>query len=174
MNRYLLILVPILVLPACASLNSAITEGDSQVLVRQMQTRVYESLDKGDTLRSVLATLQDLGFVIDTADYEMATITATRLQEYELRVTVTVKDRNSHQLAVRARISGIWSCGGVLGACAAEGARVQAPIQSRWLRCETLLGFTTAAVPRLASGLSRRLGHARPLPRRLLGAGGCR
>jgi len=102
MNRYLLILVPILVLPACASLNSAITEGDSQVLVRQMQTRVYESLDKGDTLRSVLATLQDLGFVIDTADYEMATITATRLQEYELRVTVTVKDRNSHQLAVRA------------------------------------------------------------------------
>jgi len=45
----------------------------------------------------------------------------------------------------------------VLGACAVEGARVQAPIQSRWLRCETLLGFTTAAVPRLASGSSRRL-----------------
>ena len=57
---------------------------------------------------------------------------------------------------------------GALGACAAEGARVQAPIQSRWLRCETLLGFTTAAVPRLASGSSRRLGHVRPLPRRLL------
>ena len=56
-----------------------------------------------------------------------------------------------------------------LGARAAEGARVQAPIQSRWLRCETLLGFTTAAVSRLASGLSRHLGHARLLPRRLLG-----
>lgn len=102
MNRYLLILVPVLVLTGCASQNSVITEGDSQVHVRQMQTRVYESLDKSETLRSVLATLQDLGFVIDTADYEMATITATRLQEYELRVTVTVKDRNSHQLAVRA------------------------------------------------------------------------
>lgn len=102
MNRYLLILVPMLVLTGCAPQNSVITEGDSQVHVRQMQTRVYESLDKSETLRSVLATLQDLGFVIDTADYEMATITATRLQEYELRVTVTVKDRNSHQLAVRA------------------------------------------------------------------------
>ena len=62
----------------------------------------------------------------------------------------------------------------LLGVCAAEGARVQTPIQSRWLRCTRklrflpLLGFTTAAVPRLASGLSRRLGHARPLPRRLL------
>jgi len=102
MTRYLLVLVPILALTACASRNSAITESDSQVHVRQMQTRIYDSLDKSDTLRSVLATLQDLGFVIDTADYEMATITATRLQEYELRVTVTVKDRNNNQLAVRA------------------------------------------------------------------------
>ena len=102
MTRYLLVLVPILALAACASPNSAITESDSQVHVRQMQTRIYDSLDKSDTLRSVLATLQDLGFVIDTADYEMATITATRLQEYELRVTVTVKDRMNNQLAVRA------------------------------------------------------------------------
>ena len=102
MIRYLLILVPILALPACASRNAAITESDSQVHVRHMQTRIYDSLDKRDTLRSVLATLQDLGFVIDTADYEMATITATKLQEYQLRVTVTVRDRNNNQLAVRA------------------------------------------------------------------------
>ena len=102
MSRYLLVLIPMLALAACASRNSAITQSDSQVHVRQMQTRVYDSLDKSDTLRSVLATLQDLGFVIDTADYEMATITATRLQKYELRVTVTVKDRRNNQLAVRA------------------------------------------------------------------------
>ena len=102
MIRFLLILLPILAVSACASQNAAITESDSQVHVRQMQTRVYDSLDKHDTLRSVLATLQDLGFVIDTADYEMATITATKLDEYQLRVTVTVKDRNNYQLAVRA------------------------------------------------------------------------
>ena len=102
MNRYLLMLVSMLALSACASRNAAITASDSQVQVRQMQTRIYDSLDKRDTLRSVLATLQDLGFVIDTADYEMATITATRLQDYQLRVTVTVRDRNDHQLAVRA------------------------------------------------------------------------
>lgn len=102
MSRRLLTLIPLLALAACASNNAAITASDSQVHVRQMQTRVYESLDKHDTLRSVLATLQDLGFVIDTADYEMATITATKLQDYQLRVTVTVKDRNYNQLAVRA------------------------------------------------------------------------
>ncbi len=61
-----------------------------------------------------------------------------------------------------------------LEACAAKGARVQTPIQSRWLRYKILLGFTTAAVSRLASGLSRHLGHARPLPRKLPGRIGSR
>ena len=102
MSRRLSMLFPLVALTACASNNAAITASDSQVHVRQMQTRVYESLDKHDTLRSVLATLQDLGFVIDTADYDMATITATKLQDYQIRVTVTVKDRNYNQLAVRA------------------------------------------------------------------------
>lgn len=102
MIRILVILIPMLALCGCASRNSAITEGGSQVQIRQMQTRIYESLDKRKTLRSVLATLQDLGFVIDTADYETGTITATRLQDYQLRVTVTVRERNNAQLAVRA------------------------------------------------------------------------
>jgi len=91
-----------LLLAACASQNAAITAGDSQVRARQIQTRTYETLDKRDTLRSVLATLQDLGFVIDTANYEMATITATKLQDYEIRMTVTVRDRDESRLAVRA------------------------------------------------------------------------
>ena len=102
MIRYPFILLLFLTLCGCASRNHSITEGENQVHVRHMQTRIYDSLDKRDTLRSVLATLQDLGFVIDTANYEMGTITATKLQEYRLRVTVTVKDRNENQLSVRA------------------------------------------------------------------------
>lgn len=102
MTRLLLILYTLFTLSACASRNAAITESGSQVQVRQMQTRIYDSLDKRETLRSVLASLQNLGFVIDTADYEMGTITATRLQEYQLRVTVTVRERNDRRLAVRA------------------------------------------------------------------------
>lgn len=92
----------ILMLAACASNNDAISESGSQLQVRQMQTREYGFLNKRDTLRSILATLQDLGFVIDKADYEMATITATKLQEYQVRMTVTVRERGSEQLAVRA------------------------------------------------------------------------
>ncbi len=67
-----------------------------------MQTREYETLDKRGTLRSVVATLQDLGFVIDKADYELATISATKLQKYAIRMTVTVRERDGDRLAVRA------------------------------------------------------------------------
>ena len=92
----------LILLAGCASQNAAITEGGSQVAIRQIQTREYETLDKREALRSVLASLQDLGFVIDKADYELATITATKLQDYEIRMTVTVRERGSERLAVRA------------------------------------------------------------------------
>jgi hypothetical protein len=91
-----------LALTGCAPQNLAITDGGSQVHIRQMQTREYETLNKRDTLRSVLSTLQDLGFVIDKADYDLATITATKLQDYQIRMTITVRERDSERLAVRA------------------------------------------------------------------------
>lgn len=89
-------------LGACALGNGPNTNGNSQVQMRAMQTRNYDTLDKRDTLRSVIATLQDLGFVIDKADYELATISATKLQDYQIRMTVTVRERDGQLLSVRA------------------------------------------------------------------------
>ena len=99
--RNLLMLISF-ALAGCAASTAAITAGGSQVELRQMQTREYETLDKRGTLRSVVATLQDLGFVIDKADYDLATISATKLQKYEIRMTVTVRERDGDRLAVRA------------------------------------------------------------------------
>lgn len=73
----------------------------TQLQTRQFQTRNYETLDKKMTMRSVIATLQDLGFTIDAADVELGTITATRLNRSIVRMTVTVTPGNGHQLAVR-------------------------------------------------------------------------
>ncbi|MDH3993230.1 MAG: hypothetical protein OEV47_09970, partial [Gammaproteobacteria bacterium] len=59
-------------------------------------------------MRSVLATLQDLGFTIDTADLNVGTITATRLhhqekyENYTMRMTVTVRQKDDGRVAVRA------------------------------------------------------------------------
>ena len=90
------------IVAGCAASTAAVTAGGSQVELRQMQTREYETLDKRGTLRSVVATLQDLGFVIDKADYDLATISATKLQKYEIRMTITVREREGGRLAVRA------------------------------------------------------------------------
>lgn len=98
----ILFVLGLVLLSGCAAQTAAITAGGSQVELRQLQTREYDTLDKRGTLRSVVATLQDLGFVIDRADYELATISATKLQDYEIRMTVTVRKREGDRLAVRA------------------------------------------------------------------------
>ncbi len=99
--RYIVI-VMVLILSGCATSTKPITAGASQVGLRQIQTRDYDTIDRRSTLRSVVATLQDLGFVIDKADYELATVSGTKLQDYVMRITVTVRAREGDQLAVRA------------------------------------------------------------------------
>lgn len=102
MNQRFSMLVLLLLVAGCAAPTGVITQSGSQVELRQMQTRDYDTLDKRGTLRAVVATLQDLGFVIDKADYDLATISATKLQSYEIRMTVTVRERDGNRLAVRA------------------------------------------------------------------------
>jgi hypothetical protein len=53
-------------------------------------------------MRSVIATLQDLGFTIDQADAELGTITATRYHQTTMRMTVTVVRRGEEKVSVRA------------------------------------------------------------------------
>lgn len=75
---------------------------ESQVKLRSIQTRYFDTTDKIKTLRAVIATLQDLGFVIDKADDELGTVSATKARRYILRMTVTVKPRGKTQMLVRA------------------------------------------------------------------------
>ena len=53
-------------------------------------------------LRTVMATLQDLGFVIDNADETLGTVSATKLDRYALKMTVTIRPRGQTQMLVRA------------------------------------------------------------------------
>ena len=53
-------------------------------------------------LRTVIATLQDLSFVIDKADGTLGSVSGTKLDGYQLRMTVTVRSRGETQLLVRA------------------------------------------------------------------------
>lgn len=79
-----------------------VLEGESQVELRSIQTRSFETADKEQTLRTVIATLQDLGFVIDKADATLGAVSATKLDGYELRMTVTVRRKTAEDMLVRA------------------------------------------------------------------------
>ncbi|MDX1509035.1 MAG: hypothetical protein R3358_12190 [Woeseiaceae bacterium] len=93
----------LVLLAGCATTTPVdISGSDTQLAARQIQTRQYDTLDKAMTMRSVISTLQDLGFTIDQADTELGAITATRYHQYTMRMTVTVVQRGNEQVSVRA------------------------------------------------------------------------
>jgi len=90
-------------LNACAPSHTGILDTEqSQVQLRSIQSRVFETTDKEKTLRAVIATLQDLSFVVDKADLDLGTVSATKLDGYELRMTVSVRPRGQREMIVRA------------------------------------------------------------------------
>ncbi len=93
-----------LIVTGCANTGTqqALSAGESQVKLRSFQTRAFDTTDKEKVLRTVLATLQDLGFVIDKADSVLGSVSATKLSGYQLKMTVTVRSRGTTQMLVRA------------------------------------------------------------------------
>ena len=100
-NAALPILCAALLGGCVSSLDQVTRTGQSAVQMRSYQERAFDTADKEQTLRSVIATLQDLNFVLDKADLDLGMVTATKLSGYELRVTVTVRPRGDTQMLVR-------------------------------------------------------------------------
>jgi len=87
---------------ACVAKQRNILESsESQVKLRSMQSRVYDTTDRDLLLRTIIATLQDLGFVIDDADKNLGTVSGTKRSGYFLRMTVSIRPRGEHQTMVR-------------------------------------------------------------------------
>ena len=88
----------------------AIFEDDAtQLQIRSIQSREYEVTDWIRVMRAVIATLQDLDFVIDEADSELGVITATRMSGYLLSATILVTEKDPERLQVRARMQTGWT-----------------------------------------------------------------
>ena len=62
--------------------------------LRSVQTRSFDTTDRNTTTRTVIATLQDLGFVIDQVDEKLGSVSATRLDKAMMRMMVTVRPRS--------------------------------------------------------------------------------
>ena len=107
MKTHVLIAIAVamnIALTGCESMTAhVLDEGDqTQLQKRSYQSRVFDTADKELTMRSVIATLQDLGFIIDKADLTLGTVSATKFKGYQLKMTVSVRPRGTSQMLVRA------------------------------------------------------------------------
>ena len=111
-RRVLLIavaVVPLITISGC-QLNpkkQVLAATESQVQLRSMQTRVFESSDKNKVMRSAISTLQDLDFIVDNADLLLGSVSGTKFGKsgtkmYQLKMTVSVRPRGDKQMVVRA------------------------------------------------------------------------
>jgi hypothetical protein len=97
------LLIVLIMLISCApSTKQVLATKGSQVKLRSIQTRAFDTTDREKMLRTVIATLQDLGFIVDKADDVLGAVSATKLEMYTLRMTVSVRPRGETQLIVRA------------------------------------------------------------------------
>ena len=98
------LLLTILCFFGCATTSQrALDSGQSQVQLRSIQTRAFDTTDKEKMLRTIISTLQDLDFVLDRADLTLGSVTGSKfIRGRVLRMSVTVRPRGETQLLVRA------------------------------------------------------------------------
>jgi hypothetical protein len=104
--RLALVVCAAVLLTACVSTGDRLLDADtdtSQVQLRSMQVRAFDTVDRERMLRTVVATLQDLGFVLDAGEVGLGTVSGTRYIDLsKMRITVSVWPRGESQLLVRA------------------------------------------------------------------------
>lgn len=84
----------------------ALTE--AQMKIRSVQTRTFDVTDRNAAIRAVIASLQDLGFIIERAYEGLGLVTAARFAEpnyYDVvTITVTVRQETAEAMSVRANV----------------------------------------------------------------------
>lgn len=83
--------------------NQVLASNKSQVNLRSFQSRAFDTQNKTQTLRTIISTLQDLGFVLEKADQELGTVTGLKfVNNQNLKMSVSVRPRGQKQMLVRA------------------------------------------------------------------------
>ena len=105
MKKVIVVLCGMSLLSACVSTHQDVLGTQySQVATRNYQSRMFETSDKKMVLRSVISTMQDLGFIIDRADETLGTVSGTSFTNNS-KMTVSVRASGKTQMLVRANAS---------------------------------------------------------------------
>ena len=104
--RYLFtaIILSLSLLSGCATTNQRVLDSgdETQLQKRSYQSRVFDKADKEKVLRATISTLQDLGFVIDRADLMLGSVSGTKLDGHQIKMTVSVRPKGTDRMLVRA------------------------------------------------------------------------
>lgn len=104
--RYLFtaILLSLSLLSGCATTNQRVLDSgdETQLQKRSYQSRIFETADKEKVLRATISTLQDLGFVIDRADLMLGSVSGSKLDGHQIKITVSVRPKGTDRMLVRA------------------------------------------------------------------------
>ena len=89
------VLAFVLILSACVSTQKRLLDSDtSQLQLRSIQTRAFDTTDRELMLRTVMATLQDFGFTLDAGEVALGTVTGVKwMRGNIMRMTVSVRPR---------------------------------------------------------------------------------
>lgn len=71
----------------------------TQLQKRSYQSRMFETADKENIIRSVVATLQDMGYTISQSDMNIGTVSA---YSGNVKITISVRPRGESRMVVRA------------------------------------------------------------------------
>lgn len=107
MRKSYLLLVLASLLAGCVtdSKKELFATEQSQVQLRSYQTRVFDTTEKEKTLKTVIATMQDLGFVVSKADPIVGVVTGEKYaNRHSAVLTATVQERGNTQLMVRVNV----------------------------------------------------------------------
>lgn len=94
----------LLLLSGCATTNQRVLDAgdETQLQKRSYQSRTFDTPDKEKVLRATISTLQDLGFVIDRADIVLGSVSGTKLDRNQIKMTVSVRPKGKDRMLVRA------------------------------------------------------------------------
>jgi PBP1b-binding outer membrane lipoprotein LpoB len=102
MKKIFAALLSITLLGGCVSMrDDVLGTQNSQVQTRNYQSRSFDTKDREMVLRSVVSTMQDLGFIIDRADETLGTVSGTSFT-HSSKLTVSVRTAGQNQILVRA------------------------------------------------------------------------
>jgi uncharacterized membrane protein YciS (DUF1049 family) len=101
MKKIIVFVLVLLVIVSCTSTHrDVLGTQNSQLMTRNYQSRYFDTSDRTMILRSLVSTMQDLGFIIEKADEKLGIISG-RSFTHNSELTASVRKMGEKQMVVR-------------------------------------------------------------------------